>query len=146
MKDKCAKGFTSIDPIDVQEINKGESYRKQVRIKIIKNFLSWAYWKESGRWTDANYDEKVTVTRHISQAKLLAGFGLFMNGLFYAAFLQGIYNYRTREVINMRLVPTPIKLTVSTVVSSYIAYNIWKDDIYDPDLYKLSIKYRPEFD
>ena len=84
--------------------------------------------------------------RHVSQAKLLAGVSLVINGLFYASFLRGIYNYRTREIVNMRMVPIPLKLALSTTFSSYIAYTIWMDDIYNPDLYKLAIKYRTEYD
>ena len=113
---------------------------------MIRSFLKWAYFDERDRWTESNYDEKTLVMRHVSQAKILFGCSFIVNGLFYAAFLTGIYNYRTTELINMRLVPFPLKFGLSTMVGSYFAFTIWNDDIYNPDLYKLAIKYRMQYD
>ena len=113
---------------------------------MIRGFLSWAYWKESDRWTEANYDERTTVMRHVSQAKILTGFGVFMTGMVYAAFFRGLYNYRTWEVINMRKVPFPLKFGASSLMAGYISYTLWKDDIYNPDVYRLAVKYRMQYD
>ena len=46
MSNKYVKAFTAIDPIDVTEGTSGEAQRKVMRVKILKGFLSWAYWKE----------------------------------------------------------------------------------------------------
>ena len=146
MKVISVRAFTAVDPIDVSEVTAGEKKRKQMRIQIIRDFLSWAYFKEYDRWGYANYDERNTVLRHITQTKMLTALSVVTNSLFYVAFLRGIYNYRTRELINMRNVPFVAKFALSTSVSFYVSYQLWKDDIYNPELYKLALKYRPEYD
>jgi len=60
--------------------------------------------------------------------------------------MTGIYNFRTKEIINMRSVPFLAKFTVSTIVSVYMCRKLYEKQIYEPDVYRLAIKYRPQYD
>jgi hypothetical protein len=63
MKVHGVKQFSSIDPPDIREQGKSDSDRESKRLTLIKGFMSWAYWKESDRWTQANNDERIIVKR-----------------------------------------------------------------------------------
>ena len=60
--------------------------------------------------------------------------------------MTGIYNYRQRELMNMRRVPFPVKLAFSTTVSGLMCYHLYQDNLYTENLYKLATKYRQDFD
>jgi hypothetical protein len=92
---------------------------------MIKGFMKWAYWKEYGRWTQANNEERIIVKRQISYGRFLVAFGVFTNASFYFAFMSGIYNFRTWELINMRRVPFLAKFAVSTAVSIYMCQMLY---------------------
>ena len=77
---------------------------------------------------------------------MLTGFGIFANMCFYQAFLTGIYNYRTRELVNMRYVPFLLKFGVSSVVSGSLCYILYHDHLYEEEIYKVALKYRAEYD
>jgi len=46
----------------------------------------------------------------------------------------------------MRKVPLPLKLGLSSAVSGYMCYLLYTDHLYDEDLYRVSLKYRKEYD
>ena len=72
----------------------------------------------------------------------MVGFAFATSFLVYNAFLRGIYNYRAREIINMRSVPTPLKAGLSIGLGIYIARDMHFKSIYEPDLYRIALKYR----
>lgn len=73
----------------------------------------------------------------------MCAFGVFTNVAVYFAFMTGIYNFRTRELLNMRRVPFLAKFAVSTLISVYMCRMLYQKQIYEPDVYRLAIKYRP---
>ena len=146
MKVNVAGQFTALDPVDIKELCKGESDRVSKRMNIIRGFMSWAYFKESSRFTQVNNEEKIVVKRHFGYVHMLAGFGLFANATIYNAFFIGLYNFRTFEVMNMRSVPFPLKIGVSTLVAGILCRKLYLKQIYEPELYRVAVKYRPEFD
>ena len=77
---------------------------------------------------------------------MLVGFGLFTNAAVYNAFMIGIYNFRTYEIKAMSTVPFPLKLAISTAVAVGMSRKLYFHQIYEPDLYRVALKYRPEFD
>ena len=86
------------------------------------------------------------VTRHFSHGRfqaMLAGAASF---LVYNAFFRGIYNFRSREILNMRSVPFPVKFGLSSLISIAICRDMHLKSIYDPDLYRVALKYRTYFD
>lgn len=104
--------------------------------------MSWAYLRESDRWTQANNEERIIVKRNFSYGRFLAGFAILSNVTLYHAFLVGIYDFRSTELINMKRVPFAAKLAVSSFLSFYMTKMLWEKQIYEPDLYRLAIKYR----
>ena len=46
----------------------------------------------------------------------------------------------------MRAVPFPLKLAISSVVAGFMGRQLYFRQIYEPDLYKVALKYRSEFD
>ena len=66
--------------------------------------------------------------------------------LVYNAFFRGIYNYRAREIINMRKVPFVVKFGISAVVGIAVSRDMHLKAMYDPDLYKVALKYRSYYD
>jgi len=58
----------------------------------------------------------------------------------------GIYNFRTQEVLAMKRVPFALKISVTTIASIGMCYNAWRNNLYDPDLYRLAVKYRHKYD
>lgn len=102
MKVHGVKQFSALDPPDIRESSKSDRDRQYKRVGLIKEFMSWAYWKESDRWTKANNEERIIVKRNVSYARFLCGFGVFSNVAVYFAFMSGIYNFRNTELVNMR--------------------------------------------
>ena len=88
-----------------------------MRLRILKDFMRWAYFKEYDRWTQANNEERIIVKRSVSYGKFLGCFGLASSVGIYAAFFVGIYDFRATELINMRRVPFVVKAAVSSLVS-----------------------------
>ena len=66
---------------------------------------------------------------------MLFFFGAFSNFFVYQTFLTGIYNYRTHELINMKTVPLPGKLFLSSLVSFTMCKYLYVDHIYDEKMY-----------
>ena len=64
----------------------------------------------------------------------------------YQAFLTGIYNYRQRELLNMRKIPFAFKLALSSLVTGTMCYSLYNDNLYDEQLYSMALKYRNEYD
>ena len=107
--------------------------------------MSWAK-KDPERWGAQNNDERLIINRQKSYFKAVMGFGAFSNFFIYQAFLTGIYNYRQRELLNMRRVPLVLKLGISSMVSGAMCYLLYQDHLYEEDLYRLALKYRKEYD
>jgi hypothetical protein len=76
----------------------------------------------------------------------LSVFGLATTAGIYAAFFVGIYDFRATELINMRRVPMIVKLTASSLIAAKMTYLLWEKQIYEPELYRVALKYRPQFD
>ena len=60
--------------------------------------------------------------------------------------MTGIYNFRTRELMNMRKVPFLAKFAVSSLVSYVMCKKLYETMVYDPELYRVAIKYRAQYD
>ena len=84
--------------------------------------------------------------RQVAYGRFLVGFGLFANTSIYFAFFTGIYDFRATEMVNMRRVPFLLKFAVSSLVSMQMCRLLWAKQIYEPDLYRIAIKYRPYYD
>jgi hypothetical protein len=114
---------------------------------IIKPFIFWAYNQGANSWqTDDDADDKKVVKRTISFGRCLFVGGMFANLAIYNTFLIGIWNFRTQEILDMKRVPFVLKLTLSTAASAVMCHTLWTTNLYDPHLYRLSIKYRHKFD
>ena len=146
MKVEAVHQFTEKDPIDISELLAGEIARKKKRLSLMRNFLCWAYFKESKRWTESNNEERIVVHRHFSHGRFMMAFAAGTTFVIYNAFLRGIYNYRAREIINMRTVPFALKFGVAATFGIAIARDTHIKAIYDPDLYKVALKYRTYYD
>ena len=146
MKVESVHQFTERDPMDIREMSAGELARKQKRVKLMRKFLWWAYWKESKRWTESNNEERIIVHRQFSHFRFMAGFGFIASVLVYNAFFRGIYNFRSRELVNMRHVPFTLKLGLSAFVGIAFSRDMHLKAIYDPDLYRIALKYRTYYD
>lgn len=140
--------MNSMDHDDVKELAGGsEKLKKKYRLKIIKRFLKWQNRnKDMWKTFRTDSDEKVVLSRLKYHKTLITGFGLLTNFLIYQAFMTGIYNYRSNELLRMRKVPFVLKLGVSSMLSLTMAYTMYVDSLYDQDTYKLSLKYRLEYD
>jgi len=77
---------------------------------------------------------------------MLTVFGLFTNFALYNCFLTGIYNFRTTEVLDMRRVPFVVKFGVSSLAAYFMCKRLWDHNIYEAELYKVALKYRPMYD
>lgn len=108
--------------------------RELKRKKLINKFLRWTYGSKS-RLNSFNMDEKIIVKRQYAYARLLVVFGTFTNFAIYNCFLTGIYNFRTKELLDMRRVPFALKLAMSSVVSLYMCKCLWENNIYEAELY-----------
>lgn len=91
-------------------------------------------------------EERNALIRQRNFNRMLACFGAVGNFFIYQAFLTGTYNYRNTELLRMRRVPLVLKLALSTSVSSYMAYSLYIDSLYNEELYKISLKYRENYD
>ena len=76
---------------------------------------------------------------------MLIAYGVLMNVSFYSAFLTGLYQHRTFE-FSMKRVPVPLKLVISTAVSGAACRVLYNKQIYQPELYRMALKYRSSFD
>ena len=146
MKVEAVHQFTDKDPIDISELLCGELARKKKRLSLMRNFVWWAYFKESKRWTEANNEERIIVHRHFGHARFMGIFGAASTFIVYNAFLRGIYNYRARELINMRKVPFAMKFGIASMFGLYVARDMYIKALYEPDLYKVALKYRTYYD
>ena len=108
--------------------------------------MSWAYFKEYDRWTQANNEERIIVKRQVAQARCICAFGIFANAAAYLAFMTGIYNYRTKEILNMRKVPFVVKFGLSSLVAYTMSLKLYENYVYEPEIYRVAIKYRVQFD
>jgi hypothetical protein len=77
---------------------------------------------------------------------MLTVFGLFSNFAIYNCFFTGIYNLRTREIIDMRRVPFIAKFGVSSIVAATMCKKLWENNIYEAELYEVALKYRDRYD
>lgn len=145
MKTVNLNTMNKLDHSDVKDLGGAtEKSRKKYRLSIIKSFLSFAK-KDKDRWNQNN-EEKVTLKRQVSFQRALTGFGMFANFFMYQAFLTGIYNYRSRELLNMRRIPFPAKLGLSSLITGMMCYSLYNDNLYDDQLYSMALKYRDEYD
>ena len=133
--------FVSLDPIDLQESSHGEADRASKRLALIKRFLSFAK-KEKSMFMAQNSEEKIHIKRTISYQRFLTGFGVFSSLAVYHCFFTKIYDFRSREILNMRSVPFMLRFSATCGVSFFMCRKMWEDHIYDPELYKLALKYR----
>jgi hypothetical protein len=86
------------------------------------------------------------VKRQYAYARLLTAFGLFTNFAVYNCFLTGIYNFRTTELLDMRRVPFLAKIAVSSGITIYMCRRLWDSNIYEAELYQVSLRYRERYD
>ena len=124
----------------------GEGARKQKRMKVMRQFLWWAWWKEKKRWTESNNEERIVVQRHFSHGRFMSGFAVLTSVLTYYTFFRRIYNFRAREILNMRTIPFAIRFGISTLIGCALSYDMHIKQIYEPDLYRVALKYRPQYD
>lgn len=99
-----------------------------MRLAIIRRFFKWANASENkGVWTtaEASIEDNVVLKRHRNFQRMLVGFGCFTNFFLYQAFMTGIYNYRQRELLNMRRVPIVLKVGLTTAVSGTMCYLLY---------------------
>ena len=113
---------------------------------MMRHFLWWAYWKESKRWTETNNEERIIVQRHFSHGRFMVGFSLVATFMIYNTFFRGIYNFRSRELLNMRSIPFAARLGVSALIAVAFGHDMHIKAMYDPDLYRVALKYRSYFD
>ena len=76
----------------------------------------------------------------------MVGFAAATTFIVYNAFFRGIYNWRARELVNMRKVPFALKFGISAVIGVALSRDAHLKNIYDPDLYKIALKYRTYYD
>jgi|TARA_B110000305_G_C19420005_1_gene630332 hypothetical protein len=151
MKTINVLAMNKLDHGDVKDLasqygsGSSEKQRKQYRLKIVKTFMKWAK-KDMDRWNSQNNEERQIINKQKSLSRALMGFGMFANFFIYQAFLTGLYNYRQREMLNMRRIPFPLKIAMSTLVSGSMCWALYVDSLYDEDLYRIALKYRTEYD
>ena len=76
----------------------------------------------------------------------MVGCALLSTTLIYVTFFRRIYNFRARQLVNMRHVPFMLKFGVSASVGVGFAYDKHIKTIYEPDLYRVALKYRSYYD
>ena len=138
--------FTEHDPIDIREGLKGERVRKTKRVKLMRSFLWWAYTREHKRWTEANNEERLIVHRHFGHARFMFCFATATTLLTYLTFFRRIYNFRSRELLNMKEVSFALRFGVSSLIGVGLGYDMHTKALYDPSLYKVALKYRSYYD
>ena len=77
---------------------------------------------------------------------MMVGFAAATTFIVYNAFFRGIYNWRARELVNMRKVPFALKFGISAAVGIALSRDAHLKNIYEPDLYKIALKYRTYYD
>jgi hypothetical protein len=77
---------------------------------------------------------------------MLGLFGLFSNFAIYNCFFTGIYNFRTKEVIDMRRIPFVAKFALSSLIAFAMCKKLWETNIYEAELYEVALKYRDRYD
>ena len=143
MKPLNIQKIAKLDHPDVKDLGgSSEKSRKKYRMAIIKSFLAWSK-KNKGLFDQNTNDEEYTILRRQrSYQRALCFGGLVSNFIIYQAFFTGIYNYRARELLNMRKVPMVFKFTLSVLISGGMTYALYNDNLYDEQLYSLALKYR----
>ena len=147
MKPLNIQKIAKLDHPDVKDLGgSSEKSRKKYRMTIIKSFLTWSK-KNKPLFDPSTNDEEFTVLRRQrSYQRGLYGFGFLSNFIIYQAFFTGIYNYRSRELLNMRKIPMALKFTLSVFISGSMTYLLYNDNLYDEQLYSLALKYRSNYD
>ena len=148
MKTVSALGMSRMDNPDVKEFGgKDNASRKAYRVRIIKKFMRWAN-KGGVPPSDTGFDveEFNAIKRQNSFWWMMFAFGSVSNILFYQAFMTGIYNYRIYELVDMKRVPLPAKLAVSSVFTFGMARILYNDHLYEEDTYKAATRYRHLYD
>ena len=84
--------------------------------------------------------------RQFAYGRMLTIFGLFSNITIYNCFFSGIYNFRTRELVDMRRVPFLVKFGLSSLIAFSMCKKLWENNIYEAELYEVALKYRDRFD
>jgi hypothetical protein len=93
-----------------------------------------------------NNEEKIHIKRTISYQRFLTAFGVFSSLAVYHCFFTKIYDFRSREILNMRSIPFMARFSLTCGISYLMCHKMWDDHIYDPELYKLALKYRQSYD
>ena len=145
MKVLNLSNLSKMDHADVKEqAGTNEKQRRAFRMAIIKKFIHWSK-ANSAIWQE-NKEEKIVLQRQRNFNRMLCLFGGVANFFIYQAFLTGTYNYRNTELLRMRTVPFVVKIFLSSAVSGYMAYALYNDSLYSEDLYRISLKYRLQYD
>ena len=71
------------------------------------------------------------------------GFAIAASSLTYYTFFRRIYNFRAREILNMRSIPFNVRFGISSIIGIALSYDMHIKAIYEPDLYRVALKYRP---
>lgn len=148
MKTVNLAAMNSLDHEDIKDLASGEKQRRKRRLAIIKSFLAWTKAPEQKEkfLPRNNRDEYMILKQQKKHTNMVVGYGLVANFFVYQSLMTGIYNYRSRELINMRRIPFLFKLGFSSCLSGLMCYYLYHDNMYQENLYKLAVKYRPEFD
>ena len=56
-----------------------------------------------------------------------------------------IYTYRCYEIFNMATIPMPTRALVAGTMGMIIYRKLYKNHIYNRDIYSLAVKYRNEY-
>ena len=51
--------------------------------------------------------------------------------------MTGIYNYRTKEILNMRKVPFVVKFGLSSLVAYTMSLKLYENYVYEPEIYRV---------
>ena len=127
------------------EASRGESDRAHRRLSLIKSFLKYAK-KDKKTFFQENNEDKIHLKRTISYQRFLTMFGMFSSLAIYHCFFTKIYDFRSHELLNMRSVPFALKFGTTCLVTYLMCSKMRDDYIYDPELYRLAIKYRDRYD
>lgn len=144
MKVSNIRQIQKLDPEDIQDLP-GDVEREIKRKRLINKFLKWSYG-EKKLFSETSNEEGIVVKRQYVYKRLLYGFGAFANFAFYNCFLTGIYNFRTKELMDMRRIPFTPKLALSTGLAFYMCKKLWDNNIYEAELYQVALKYREKYD
>lgn len=87
----------------------------------------------------------MVLKRQTNFKRMMFGFAAFSNFFLYQTFMTGIYNYRSRELLNMRRVPLPVKLVITSAIACGMSYSLYLDHLYDEETYRVALKFRDQF-